>query len=333
MSTASAAVRASLKGRIAAPPSGLLFLNDYTTGITITNALANAPGTRTITGTAPTMTVSSVISTNHSGSTATFSGYGNAGNNGSFTIVDVTGSSFTILNPAGIAEVGPAGSRIDVLGNCSAATDLIGGRVFSQPGTSLYMFAVNKTLVPGKTVLCTGLASQFLGRFLARSADPTLAGALDGTQPFSMFCYIYPTGYSVQGGFTAWQQFDDGANVSRAAARVAGASDMRCLTSNSGGTLDTLFNGFVLPVNAWQLWTVTNSGTQAQFYLDASLRATAASAARPRAGLNRVALSNCANGVEGLVGTRHYRVIDGAASRVMTLAEVQQLLAYCQSVV
>jgi hypothetical protein len=334
MSTGAAAVRATAKGLVSALPSGLLFLNNYTS-VVPTNGIANALGTRTISGTAPAMSVScagSGIATEHSGSTATLSGYANPGNNGTFTIVIVTAnSSFTIVNPNGVPEVGPAGSRIDVLGLCSQATDLIGGRVFAQTNTP-DKFAVNRSLVPGKTVLCTGLSTN-MGRLMTLT-DAALAGRLNGTAPYSQFIYLYPVLYNAQTSFTQWQTFEDATSVSWAASRVSGNNSQRSSTKDAAGVLtETILQPLVLPLNTWQLWTMTHSGAQAQCYVDGSLSVTVAATARARANLTRIVLSNRGDGSTGLVGTRHYRAIEGAADHVMSLSEVQSVLAYCRSVI
>jgi hypothetical protein len=312
----------------------LLFFNDYTT-VTPTDAIVNAAGTKTITGAAPTMVVSiagSGITSAYPGSTAKLSGYASPGNNGSFTITDVTTSSLTVRNPAGVPEVGPGSARVDVLGLCSSATDMLSGRVFTQT-THADKWAVNDSLVPGKNVLCTGLANT-MGRFMT-VVDAALAGALNGLQPFTMFVHIYPVLFNAQTGITSWMQFEDAAAVSMAASRVAGANTQRCFTvdaaGGAGGTSDISISTGSLALTTWQLWAVTCDGPTARAYVNGILVGSMPSLAKTRSALTRVVLSNRSGGTTGLVGTRHYRALEGAAARAMSAAELLQLAAYCHS--
>jgi hypothetical protein len=58
------------------------------------------------------------------GSSVTFQGFSNGANNGTFTVVSVTGQSVTVNNASGVVEFNPAGAVLITIGGAVIAVDI-----------------------------------------------------------------------------------------------------------------------------------------------------------------------------------------------------------------
>lgn len=315
--------------------SGLLFFNSYNTGLVPANAIPVASGTRNITGSAPTMTVSiagSGLADGYNGGTAILSGYVNAGNNGTFTIVTATGTAFTINNPSGVAEIAPVSANVAIVGQCDSYTDLVGGAVFSQ-ATLANKFSVNTSDIPGKTVISMGQGTA-ISRSMSVTSAP-LAGQLNGTQDWTFFTYFRPTAIGVSLPTAIWLAFDDSTVDSLVYGRHGSlVTAISCVTADAAGTTTTQTPAVSpgMTLGAWQLLAITHTGTTAEVFINGVSHGSVTSGTqRTRASLNRVSVSNRSTGATGLGTSRGFRAVDGAVARVMTATELLDLTAWCQT--
>lgn len=97
-----------------------------TFGVTSVLALQSVTAPATINGTANTAIYSTVYGVNkiHVGDSVVIAGFTNSGNNGTFTVTEVTSSGFYVVNSSSVAETNPAATVSDTQNAIPAWVDV-----------------------------------------------------------------------------------------------------------------------------------------------------------------------------------------------------------------
>lgn len=296
--------------------------------VTPTQPVSGAGSTRNITGTPPNMTIAlggSGILDVYNGGTVKCRGYNNAGNNGDFDVLTANTGAVTISNPAAVAEIGPVGSTVDVVGMCTTAVDEVSGLPFTQ-ATLNDRFSVNVSQIGGgKQCISMGLGVD-ITRVMAVTAPSALA-PLNGGGECTFFQYANIT--ALVGTYYPCGVDDGAAQQNRVR---GGISATNYIVQQQGAGLLTSENVPGSPATpAWELtaWVYTPPNIGTIYVNGVMVGSVANSVQRIRANLERALVSNLSNGATGAGGARGFRLVDGCVARAMTAAELLDLYAWC----